>query len=137
MDKFQKYAELQKTVWPEFKTTTLGNLPAEQFNKIDSAYAEMMAEQNGTPVGSTADSNGKSGQNVEGSGEAKTPSVPTNDNLPSTEGVQSDVQPDVAGQESVDAPSEAVAVADEAEQATPSEMSDTETGFDDEIKAGE
>lgn len=90
MDKFQKYAELQKTVWKKWENTTLGNLPAEQFEKIDSEYEKMIAG-------------------------------------PSVEGPKDDV--DNGGQ--TDGP------VDETVSETTSEMADTETGFDDEVKAGE
>lgn len=36
----EKYAHLQRTVWQDLKTTTLGNLSKEMFDKIESTFAE-------------------------------------------------------------------------------------------------
>lgn len=129
MDKFQKYAELQKTVWKKWENTTLGNLPAEQFEKIDSEYEKMIA---GPSVEGPKDDADNGGQ-ADGSDKHENSSE---------NGIVADGTEKVGAAET-EAPSNNVdpvgdqGPVDATVSETTSEMADTETGFDDEVKAGE
>ena len=145
MDKFQKYAELQKTVWKKWENTTLGNLPAEQFDQIDSEYEKMIAgpsvegptdgsnnggTENGTESRFEGTENGVVADGAEkvGSDESQTPPIDNVDPVPEQRPADADVlrptSPDVASETGV--------VGNQS-----SEMADMGTGFDDDIKAGE
>ena len=121
----EKYAHLQRTSWPQYANTTLGHLPADKYKQIEAAYEAQLATEAGheTPTSSVP-----------------TPDVefPTGDSMNSASGGETP-SGDVSEQGSPDAASEAPVVADQVDEtpAVASEMADVETGFDDEIKAGE
>lgn len=149
---FEKYAKLQQTIWPKYATTTLGNLPADKASIIDAEYDKVIdMEANGVvPAITEPTEKTEKGEAVNISvetptdppvaseqkvgGETETPS----DNVDPV-GNQGPVDGAVSEPTSADVASGPEAVAAEVNEtpAVASEMADTETGFDDEVKAGE
>lgn len=122
----EKYAHLQRTSWPQYANTTLGHLPADKYKQIEAAYEAQIAQETAqeTPTGNppTPDVEMPVGDsmNSTGSGQELTPQAGVD--IPSPTDVQANAD---------------VGTNNDATESVASEMADTETGFDDEIKAGE